>query len=221
MKLYWPINWPSETVTITDRASSMRRILQRLGRQVAATQFKRTPHGWIFRAPTVLPFGPRPHYLVHHRQKVKIETVIAACHIVFFLLAALSPLWLLLYPKTGLLDISSSLDTPLGAVMLWCLFATVMHPLCQHFSVQPLLKGMPSTTERITVVERLEPLAMMFSKRLLISSFVFLILMLLFSTFHAFRRSDIISLIGVAAMSWITAYYGLALWVRRQLSGRA
>lgn len=173
MNRYWPINWPSDKVTIADRASSMRQILQRLGRQVAATQFKRTPHGWIFRAPTLLPFAPRPHYLVHHRQKVKIETVIAACRIVFYLLAALSPLWILLYPKTGLLNISSNLDTPLGACMLWCLLATATHPLCQYFSVRPLLKGLPSTTERITIAERLEPLATMFSKRLLISSLVF------------------------------------------------
>jgi hypothetical protein len=197
----------------------MWRILQGLGRQMAATQFRRGIQGWIFRAPTPWVFGPRPHYVVDEAQKAKIEIIVGAGRIVFYLLLILAVMWFGVY-LTGRIGLktASKLDDHLLVFMLACLLSGVVHNLYQCLALWPQLRTLPRTAEQITLVERLKPLAM-YSKRLLIFALLFLTVAFLVMTYRALtsRPWDIAAYIAVAGIGLMAIYYGLALWVRRRL----
>lgn len=201
--------------------TGMHRLLLRFGASVAQSQFRRAPQGWIFRAPTPWSFGPRPHYLVDEARKARIEMVVGAGNLVVYLLLILAVTWFALYPAAGVGLVSPPWKDHLLTFVLWCSLLAVPHNFYQCFALWPLLRNLPRTAEKITLVERLKPLAM-YSSGFLIFAFLFLTAMLLFMAYGALttRPWDVAAFVGVVALSWLVIFYGTVLWVKRRLSAQ-
>src|SRR5262245_47005873 len=137
----------------------MRRMLQRLGASIAADRLlKRTPQGWIFRAPTPWILGRHPHRLVSEGQKTKIEIVLGASHLTEWLFCV--ALWLVLFPlaPTVLLQALPDETGRLLALLLGSLMVIGLRNLCQCFALRALLRNAPHTPEQITFAQRNEAL---------------------------------------------------------------
>ncbi|MEJ0075551.1 MAG: hypothetical protein WDO17_08900 [Alphaproteobacteria bacterium] len=186
---------------------------------MAATQFRPSGEGWIFRAPTPLGVGPHPHYIVDDAKKATIEIIVGAGTIVLYVLVILLVIWFLLYPAGRIWVTSpSQFEDHVLTFMIVGLSLSILQNLYHCFALWPLLRTSPRSAERITLVERMTPLAL-YSKRLLSFGFLFLAAAFLIMTYRALtsRPWDIAGYIAVVATGAMAAYYGLALWARRQL----
>src|ERR1044072_8846910 len=197
----------------------MWRILQDLGRQMTATHFRRSAPGWIFRGPTPLGLGPHPHYVIDDARKTTIEIIVGVGTIVLYVLVILLLIWFLFYPASRIWVTSpSKFEDHVLTFMILGLSLSILQNLYHCFVLWPLLRTSPRSAERITLVERMTPLAL-HSKRLLSFAFLFLTAAFLITTYRALtkRPSDIAEYIAFVAIGAMAVYYGLALWARRQL----
>lgn len=112
--------------------------------------FKRVPQGWVFAAPRPWwLFGARPTYLLTDTQKAAVAARvrlnrylrapwIAAAAGVFLLVQRKAPEWL-------------NRDSILLFAFLW----VVAMNACENLTMRPLLAGLPSAAEKISVTDML------------------------------------------------------------------
>ena len=205
----------------------MHRMLLWLGTLADQRDFKRSPQGWIFRAPIPWCLGARPHYLVSDTQKAKIEMVVGAGNLVAWLLLAAIALVLFLWAPSALPMAASVSHDP---VLFFVIFGLVvcsflvsgLQNLYRYVGLRPLLKNLPRTTEKITFAERLKPLTATVPVWFLIVPLIMVLATLFFSAYEALTANawDIFPYLAVAVSSWWIIYISAMLWVKLRLPGR-
>jgi hypothetical protein len=200
----------------------MRRMLLRLGTSTAEMRFKRTPQGWIFRAPTPWIFGPRPHYLVSDAQKAKIEVVLGASTLVVWLLAAVIAAIVFLWPP--LASVTTLYKHFLFLALCYLLLAGQNFYNC--LALRAILKGSPRTSEKIRLDEWLKGPAGMYSAEQLKFLLVLFLVLFVGSFFlWAYQLSKgnagdlFLSIGGIVALGCAAILFGALLRVKLR-SGR-
>jgi uncharacterized membrane protein len=118
--------------------------------------------GWVFRGPSPLVFGDAPHYLVNDDQRAQIETILRPRRPVVLAVLLIAALFAWVFAVTGLVwAFGSGRDTATTGdiiVMVVLIVIPIIAALpvtawVQGRRLQPLLKGLPLTAERITLAE--------------------------------------------------------------------
>jgi hypothetical protein len=205
----------------------MRPTLLRFGNSTANWRFKRAPHGWIFRAPTLWILGPRPHYLINEAQKIKIEMVLGASYFVDWLvLAAIASVLFLMTPSI-LLKTPLVMNNRLLVFILCCLVIYGLHELYDYFALRSVLKSLPRTSEKITLGERLEGPAghysidqLRFLFILFIGLFIGSLFLFAYQALTANAWDVFLSIAGIVASGWAAILFGALLRKKLRSSER-
>jgi hypothetical protein len=118
--------------------------------------------GWVFRGPNPLVFGDAPHYLVNDTQRAQIETILRPRRPAVLAAQLIAALFAWVFAVAGLVwAFGSGKDNPtaediIAMVVLIVVPVIAALPVAawvQGRRLQPLLKGLPLTAERITIAE--------------------------------------------------------------------
>ena len=195
----------------------MRKWLRQLGSSVTTALFRRTAEGWVFRAANLSGLGPQPHFLVDDVQKSRIELACGIVSLVFFAALALPVAWLASYaflPPA----VRSDWDDHLLTLVALCLLLAFAHRVARVFALRPILKDAPRSSARITLRERLQPVAARLTYKSLLLMSLLLVAMLLFSIGQVLTApTHLFAWVTVVTMGVLTFFYGALIWVKRRL----
>jgi uncharacterized membrane protein len=118
--------------------------------------------GWVFRGPNPLVFGDAPHYLVNDTQRAQIETILRPRRPVVLAALLITALFAWVFAVAGLVWAfgSGQNNATTGDIIVMVVLIVIpiiaalpLTALVQGRRLQPLLKGLPRTAERITFAE--------------------------------------------------------------------
>jgi hypothetical protein len=184
---------------------------------VTTALFRRTAEGWVFRATNLSGLGPQPHFLVNDAQKSRIELACGIVSLATFAALALPVAWLASYSFLPLRT-RSDWDNHFLIFVALSLLLVFAHRVARIFALRPILKDAPRSSARITLRERLQPVAARQTFTSLLLMFLLFVAMLLFSVGQALTaRTQRIANVTVVTMGALTFFYGALIWVKRRV----
>jgi hypothetical protein len=174
---------------------------------IEAAQFKRVDGGYVFTAPGALLFGRARRYLVNEAQKADIEArmrrtrrMIVPLAIVFtsLMIIGIAALAVFLLDP-GLPTVTRALFVLVPTVVVMLVAIIPVH-IYGARALQPLLVGLPQTSERITLRDRIETMAKATSFRHLLGWALFSLVLGGLMVLNLLKNPDLIWLYAFGAV---------------------
>jgi hypothetical protein len=197
----------------------MRAQLRQVGASVTTALFRRTAQGWVFRASTFFGLGPQPHVLLDDAGKERIELACGAVSLATFAALALPVAWLSSYSFLPP-HMRSDYDNHFLIFIALCLLVALAYRVARFFALRPILQNLPRSAECISLRERFEPLAARLSYPLLLLMLLIVVAGLWFWGRALTSRADLITFVSFVTACCLAVFYGVLIWIKRQLTAR-